>query len=72
MIEIKQIHTKNDLKKFVKFPFTLYKDCKYWVPPIIKAELETLDATKNPVFENAEAQSINPLQLIKLVPKTHQ
>ncbi|MGK0210990.1 MAG: hypothetical protein ACI9D4_001308, partial [Polaribacter sp.] len=55
MIEVKQIHTKKELKKFVKFPFELYKDCKYWVPPLTKKEIETLDVTKNPVFKNAEA-----------------
>ena len=37
------------------FPFQLYKDCEYWVPPIIKDEIETLDSAKNPVFKNAEA-----------------
>jgi hypothetical protein len=34
----------------------LYKANKYWVPPIIADELETFDKTKNPAFENAEAQ----------------
>ncbi|MBV1922818.1 MAG: GTP cyclohydrolase [Flavobacteriaceae bacterium] len=55
MIEVKQIHSKKELKQFIKFPFKLYKDCKYWVPPLLKAELDTLDSSKNPVFENAEA-----------------
>ena len=55
MITVKQISSKKELKKFVTFPFQLYKDCKYWVPPLIKDELETLDTTKNPVFKNAEA-----------------
>jgi hypothetical protein len=55
MITVKQIASKKELKKFVTFPFQLYKDCKYWVPPLIKDEMETLDTTKNPVFKNAEA-----------------
>lgn len=54
-ITTQQISSKSDLKKFVTFPFTLYKDNKYWVPPLIKDEMETLDAAKNPVFKNAEA-----------------
>lgn len=55
MISVKQITTKKELKTFVTFPFKLYKGCKYWVPPLIKDELETLNSEKNPVFKNAEA-----------------
>ena len=55
MIVIKECISKNDMKLFVKFPFELYKNNKFWVPPIIKDELETFDKTKNPTFENAEA-----------------
>lgn len=55
MVTIKQAQSKADLKQFVKFPFSLYKDSQYWVPPIIKDELESFDADKNPVFQNAEA-----------------
>jgi len=55
MITIKEVSSKSDLKKFVTFPFLLYKDSKYWVPPIINDELESFDKTKNPVFKDAEA-----------------
>lgn len=55
MIEVRQVETKQALKTFVKFPFTLYKDSKYWVPPIISQELATFDKKKNPVFNDAEA-----------------
>ena len=56
MITIKHISSKKELKQFVMFPFRLYKDCKYWVPPLINDEMETLDDSKNPVFKNAEAK----------------
>ena len=55
MIEVKQVTDKKGLKQFVKFPFSLYKNCKYWVPPLISDELETLDLKTNPVAKNAEA-----------------
>ncbi len=55
MITIKEVSSKSDLKKFVTFPFVLYKDSKYWVPPIINDELESFDKTKNPVFKDADA-----------------
>ncbi len=54
MITIKEVTSKKDLKQFVLFPFELYKGSKYWVPPIIKDELETFDQSKNPAFENAD------------------
>ena len=54
-INIKEIESKEDLKKFVMFPFDLYKDSKYWVAPIIKEELEVLDKEINPVFKHANA-----------------
>jgi len=56
MIQIREISTKGELKKFVKFPFSLYKNNKYWVPPIISEEVESFDKAKNPVFEHAEAR----------------
>lgn len=55
MITIKEAVTKKEMTEFVKFPFSLYKDNKYWVPPIIADELESFDRTKNPAFESAEA-----------------
>ncbi|MBW2938016.1 GNAT family N-acetyltransferase [Aureisphaera sp. CAU 1614] len=55
MIEILPVTNQTQLKQFVTFPFQLYKNNPYWVPPLIKDELETLDKSKNPVFKNAEA-----------------
>ncbi len=55
MVHVKQAVSKSDLKKFVTFPFSLYKDSPYWVPPLIKDEMETFDQKKNPVFEHADA-----------------
>ncbi len=55
MIIIKEAVTKSKLKDFVKFPFLLYKNSPYWVPPIVKDELDTFDKTINPAFKNADA-----------------
>lgn len=54
MITIKEVTSKKELKQFVLFPFEIYKDSKYWVPPLIKDEMETFDQTKNPAFDNAD------------------
>lgn len=55
MIVLKEVKNKKDLKAFVKFPFTLYKNSKYWVPPIISQEIKTFNKDENPVFKDAEA-----------------
>jgi hypothetical protein len=45
MITIKEA-TKSELTDYIKFPFTLYKNNKYWVT-IIADELETLTKPKS-------------------------
>lgn len=55
-ISIHKIQSKSELKEFVLFPFKLYKNNKFWVPPIIKDEIDNFSPKKNPVFQNADAQ----------------
>ena len=56
MIKIITVKNSKQVKDFVMFPFKLYKDCEYWVPPIINEEIEAMHSSKNPVFKNAEAE----------------
>ena len=67
MIKIKEITTKKEMKQFVKFPFSLYKDNHNWVPPIISDEIDNFDKDKNPVFEYAKAQFFVALKNEKIV-----
>lgn len=55
MITIKQCVTKKEITEFVKFPFSLYKGSKTWIPPIIDDEVNSFLKDKNPVFEYASA-----------------
>ncbi len=55
-IQIKEVTTKQELKAFVTFPHKLYKDCKYFVPPLIKNEMLTLDKEKNPSFKVCDSK----------------
>jgi hypothetical protein len=55
MITIKEAITKKEITEYIKFPFTLYKNNKYWVPPLIADELEAFNKETNPVFKTAEA-----------------
>ena len=67
MITIQEIFTQKELKEFVKFPFKLYKDNAYWVPPIIKDEVALFNKETNPVFEHADARYFLAYQNNKVV-----
>ncbi len=54
MIEVRKIDSKKDIKKFVQFQMDLYKDNEYFVPPIVKDELDVFNPNKNQVFKNAQ------------------
>ena len=55
-IEIKEIHTRKELKQFVDFPHHLYAGNDYWVPTMRKSELDTLDRNVNPAFAYCDAR----------------
>lgn len=56
MIEVKKVESRKDLKKFVNFPFQLYKDCPYWVPSLDMDEYNSLRKDKNPAFDHCKAE----------------
>ena len=53
-IKIKPVETKKELLEFIKFPFSVYKENKLWVPPIISDMQGLLSPEKNPFWEHAE------------------
>lgn len=55
-IDIKPVESRADLKRFVTFPWRIYKDDPYWVPPLISGQMARLDPDKNPFFKHAEMQ----------------
>lgn len=55
MITIKEVTRRSELLRFIKFPFKLYKDNPYWVPPIIKDELKGF-AKNNPIFKKVSVR----------------
>lgn len=57
MIKIVEVKTKKQQKLFVNFQIKLYKNCKYFVPPFIKDELDLFDAKKNPNYDDCEMVS---------------
>ncbi|MDP4094804.1 MAG: hypothetical protein Q8920_15775 [Bacillota bacterium] len=56
MVQIKEVKTKQDLKRFIKFPYSIYSDNPNWIPPLQFDELNTLRWDKNPAFDYCEAK----------------
>lgn len=54
-LTIKVVKSSKDFEAFVRFPFSIYKNNPFWVPPLIKEEIETINPEANPVYQNADA-----------------
>jgi hypothetical protein len=52
-ITIKQVSGRSGIEEFIRFPFSLYKDSEFWIPPLNSSERQTLDPLKNPAQANA-------------------
>lgn len=53
---IKPVENIEERKAFLRFPWKVYKDDPYWVPPIFSERVNFTDPEKNPFFEHSEAQ----------------
>jgi len=56
LVEIREVKTFRDLKKFVDYPHRIYAGNPYWIPPLRMDELNTLRRDKNPAFEFCKAR----------------
>ena len=55
-IEIKEVISNSDLKKFIRFPYKLFKNNPYWVPSLDLDEKMNLSKEKNAAFDFCEAR----------------
>jgi hypothetical protein len=53
-LTIRQVSSPQEFKQFVIFPWTIYKEDPYWVPPLIDDRAARLDLRRNPYWQNAE------------------
>ncbi len=54
-VEIIKVATYRQLKKFIKYPEKLYKDCPNWVPALQGDEYDTFNPSKNGAYDFCEA-----------------
>ncbi len=55
-VEIREIHTKRELKQFIQFANDLYADCPYYCPPLFFDEMNCFNPETNPALEVSEYQ----------------
>ena len=56
MLQVEKVDTrqKKQVKKFVEFPYQLYKDCPQWVPPLFTDAYLPLNREKHPFFDHSD------------------
>ena len=55
-VEIREIRTKKELKRFIEFANDLYKECPYYCPPLFFDEMNCFNVEKNPALEVSDYQ----------------
>ena len=66
-VSIIEVHTKSELKEWVLFPFRFYREDPYYVPQIIREEMDFFSADRNPGFKVAETKLLLAQQSGKTV-----
>ena len=56
MVQIKEVLSKRDLRKFVDFPNVLYRDVPQFVPAFFNDDMDDWNKKKNPALEYCEAR----------------
>ncbi len=56
MVTIRKVENEKDRMEFIKLPWEIYKNDKYWVPPLIFDVRNNLNPKKNPFFQHSEVQ----------------
>ncbi len=55
-VSVLEVRTRDDLKKFVKFPMELYKGNPYYVPSFINDEINIWNPAENPALQYSESK----------------
>ncbi len=56
MVEIRQVKTRSELRKFVNYPNVLYRDVPQFIPAFYGDDLDDWNPKKNPAFSYCEAK----------------
>jgi GNAT superfamily N-acetyltransferase len=55
-VEIRPVRGRSELRRFIRFPWRIYRNEPRWVPPLQFERRRFLDRSSNPFFEHGEAE----------------
>jgi GNAT superfamily N-acetyltransferase len=69
MVQIHKVNTtdRQDVGRFVQFPFHLYRDCPQWVPPLISSARKQLNREHHPFYRHSDADFFLAMQADEIV-----
>jgi len=53
-VRVRRVDGKGERKSFLRFPWSVYEDDPYWVPPLLTAAGRIFSPASNPFFEQGE------------------
>ena len=56
MLQVKPVNDRNELRQFIRLPWSIYSNDPVWVPPLLLERKEHL-SPRNPYFDHARYQS---------------
>ena len=56
MLEIREVQSRSELKKFVTYPNKLYRDVPQYMPPLISEDMADWNPKANPAYEYCECR----------------
>jgi GNAT superfamily N-acetyltransferase len=57
MIQVRPVRTAAERRRFLTFPWSLYRNDPLWVPPLLRSRRDSLDPRRNSFFANGYADS---------------
>jgi GNAT superfamily N-acetyltransferase len=55
-LNISSVRSDEELMDFIQFPWQVYRNNEYWVPPLLSERREFLDPERNPFFKHAQVE----------------
>jgi GNAT superfamily N-acetyltransferase len=55
-LEVRPVASRRELSTFIKLPWRLYRNERYWVPPLLFDRRQFFNRDKNPFFKHGEAE----------------
>lgn len=55
-LTVEPVRDKRELSQFITFPWTVYCNDPYWVPPLISVQKELFDPKKNPFYFHSHVE----------------